>query len=42
VKEQSEKVGEPEEFLDSDVCYYSKPEKLYKIFDPVAKTWTAS
>ena len=32
---------EDEEFIDSDVCYYSKPEKLYKLFDPVSKSWTA-
>jgi hypothetical protein len=30
-----------DEFLDSDVCYFSKPDKLYKLFDPATKTWTA-
>ena len=41
-KEEQEEAEEVKNdtFIDSDVCYYSKQEKLYKLFDPVAKTWS--
>lgn len=39
-KEEGEEEVKSDTFIDSDVCYYSKQEKLYKLFDPIAKTWT--
>ncbi len=36
--EEEEKTEEV--FMDSDVCYFSKQEKLYKLFDPSTKTWS--
>ncbi len=34
--------GEPlVEDIDSDLYYYSKPDKKYKVFDPRTKKWTA-
>lgn len=40
-EEESEEEAEQDQKSESDLYYYSKTEKKYKVFNPKTKSWVA-